>query len=126
MAFERVLVLGAEGEGNVGVIIEDTVVLAGAGVLEVEAFKGGTLFVTEAEPSLSLLVQCEVAPTVVGPWWRDAFAVNQVDLVAVAEGGRTLLEGTLLDVVERALATEWGSEYGDSLEASKRYDLGKE
>jgi hypothetical protein len=126
MAFEGVFVLGAEGERDSGVVIEDAVVLAGAGVVEFEAVEGGPFVIAEAEPPSTLLVQGEVAPAVVGPRRRYALAIDEVDLVAVPEGRRALFEGALLDVVEGAFAAGWAGRYGDSREGSKRSDLGKE
>lgn len=116
VAFERVFVLGAEGEGDTGVVVEDAVILAGPGVVEVEALESRPLVVAEAEPALALLVHHEIAPAVVGPRRRHALVVDEIQLVAVAEGRRPLLEGALFDVVEGALAAEWSSKYGDSRE----------
>jgi hypothetical protein len=73
-----------------------------------------------------LLVQREVASAIVRPRRGDSFAIDEIDLVSVSKGRCTFFEGAFLDVVEGAFAAGWGGQYGDSLEGSKRYDLGKE
>lgn len=115
MSCEWVFVLGADGEGDAGVVIEYPFVLAGAWVVEIEGFEGCPLVVAEAEAPLALLVEREVAPAVVGTRRGYAFPVDEIYFVAVSEGGSTLFEA-LLDIVEGAFAAVWGEAYGDSRE----------
>jgi hypothetical protein len=103
--FKGIFVFRAEGERDARIVVENSVVFPRTRIFKVKAIESSALVVTETKTPPALLVEGEIAPPVIGAWRRHSFPVYQVQFVAIPESGRSLLQRTFFDVVERTLAT---------------------
>jgi hypothetical protein len=105
MSFQGILIFRAEGEADPAIIIKDSIIFARPWILPIKSIvESCSLVVSKTKATFLLLIQSEVAISIIGTRRWHSLAVDKIYLVAVSKSGCACFQGTLLDIVERSLA----------------------